>query len=66
MNQILCHECKEVKKVVGFKRDDPLLECGHAKQVEDFGDALFSLCITKIMEGKNVSYDEAVEILSED
>jgi len=26
-----CRECRKMKKVVGFEKDDPLLSCGHVK-----------------------------------
>ena len=35
METIRCVICKCEKKVVGFKQDDPILECGHILTVRD-------------------------------
>jgi hypothetical protein len=31
---MICYFCKEDKKVFGYDRDDPILECGHTKRTD--------------------------------
>jgi hypothetical protein len=48
MKTTRCVICKCEKKVVGFKKDDPILECGHILTVQDQDreiDEIFSTLI---------------------
>ena len=64
MRRIYCPECKDNKEIIGYMRDDPLLECGHVKPYNDSLETLLDESIYIIMEKENMTYDEACKWLS--
>lgn len=72
MRSTNCVVCQEEKAIVGFERDDPVLECGHTLTIEaqlsrDALDELEKFCKRRIlatMDELGVDFDTADRIVS--
>ena len=42
--KIYCTKCKEIKKVIGYKKDDPILSCNHIKEVTKTSTTYCPIC----------------------
>jgi hypothetical protein len=67
-----CPTCNQKVKITGYKRDDPILACGHILNIEDQlqrdevqnGITMAFYClILEEMKLKNISYKEAEAII---
>jgi len=60
-----CAICKNEKKVIGFQKDDPILECGHLLTVQDqrlneldeISQVIFEIGEDLIKEYMNAGFD---------
>jgi len=67
-----CVICQEKKAIIGFDRDDPVLECGHTLTIDaqisrDALNELENFCKRRILEIMNelgVDFDTADKIVS--
>ncbi len=75
MKLILCPFCNELKAVVRFKQDNPVLDCGHvmtpetvvSPMAESLAIAFNSLITAKVNEkGGKISRDQAARLVFED
>ena len=62
MKKIYCPECKHSKEIIGFKRDDPILECGHIKLITNSIEGIFEEIFHFIMEKEDLTYEEVGEL----
>lgn len=66
--RVYCGLCQNNKKVVGYVRDDPMLECGHVHTIENSPDAelIDRLYVNvrdrmlEIMRRENITWKEAM------
>ena len=72
MRKIFCTVCHKYKSISHYDRDNPVLFCGHVKEIlnDDLVevDAVYKTIrdeIYRIMKDYNVTYEEAKEILWE-
>ena len=73
MQRIWCPVCQKHEDIYTYDHDDPVLFCGHTKQISDGDlketDEVYKTIrdeVYRIMRDHNVSYEEAKEILWED
>lgn len=67
-----CAACGEEKKIVGFKRDDPILECGHILTIDvqimlETLDKLEKFCTNMVqekMDTMGIDQETATKIVS--
>jgi hypothetical protein len=65
MKTTRCVICKCEKKVVGFKQDDPILECGHVltvqdQEIDEIFSAIFTACDDLAQRYIDVGFDRDV------
>ena len=73
MRKIFCTVCHKYKSINHYDRDNPVLFCGHVKEISDSDpvvevDAVYKTIrdeIYRIMRDHNVTYEEAKDILWE-
>jgi len=75
MKLVLCPFCNELKAIIRFKRDNPILDCGHvltpetivSPMAESLAISLNSLITAKVTEkGGKISRDYAAKLVFED
>ncbi len=75
MKLVFCPFCNDLKAIVRFKRDDPVLDCGHVLTIEtkaspmaeSLAITLNSLITAKVNEkGGKISRDYAAKLVFED
>jgi len=70
MNRLMvCVKCEEIKEVVGFNHDDPILECGHVLGTtpNEFWDGIVAKVSAEIDKkiASGMTMEQAAEELAE-
>jgi len=69
--KIMCITCLQISDVVGYHKDNPILDCGHINICKDTDESLDEICKDIIIRAESLqqdgmSFGEAMDIIIEE